>query len=394
MLAAHRDWLKNARYMPKLPWKKGERDAFRTASSKINTDTVPIFIIPPAGDFDHDMGRITSPAEHVRMFGPRLWEARKDKPVFIDARYLDDDRHRIEFNVHPVTALLERARLAKAHAWPLTSYGRSDAYQEAVAKAHIQHGYPIAMQIGLSDLGGPNLDTRLKSLCNQVSCDPKDAVLVIDAGPLQLGDEQKEELFADALVPILNDLPNLYEWSQIAFSATSLSDPQKIKQGQQKTIRRSEWFVFRKLVSKKSELSRLPAYSDFGVEFTSNLAPRKAMPSAKLSYTTDESHYYAKGENVKKAGYKAIYPVAKTVVSSGHFKGPEFSQGDAKIWKLSLEEDSTGNAPTWKWAVADHHLEVISRQISAVLGEKIPTFAQTTESIALQPELFSLISAK
>jgi Beta protein len=195
MLAAHKTWLAHSAYMPKLPWRKAEQDVFKTASRLANSLTTPIFTVPPAGDFDHDAGRITTPAEHVRGFGAKLAASRKQAPVFVDAVYLDNERHRVDTGVHPLTALLERARLLGALAWPLTSFARSDEYQEAVAKYHLRHRSPVALEIGLSDLGTPDLAQRLTSLCNQVSCDPDDAVLVLNGGPLSIN-ERDEEFFA------------------------------------------------------------------------------------------------------------------------------------------------------------------------------------------------------
>lgn len=240
MLAAHNTTLlAGAWYMPKLPWKKGERDAFKTIRALINAMTIPIFMIPPAGEFDHEIGYIPSPAEHIQLFGKRLFECRGKRAAFIDALYLDDERHRAaDPNIHPLTALLERARLTHAVAWPLTSIGRSDGYQEAVAKAHLLHQMPVAMQISLAELESPTLGEKLMSLCNQVSCDPADAVLIIDAGSIFGPDETD---FVEMLIPRINELPRLYDWNQIVFSATALSDPQKIKVDEEKIIRRLEW---------------------------------------------------------------------------------------------------------------------------------------------------------
>jgi Beta protein len=131
MSPAYKMLLANTAYMPKIPWKKGERDAFRTTRPIVNDLTVPIFIMPPAGDFDHDLGKILAPADHVKLFGKKLYESRGKRPVFIDAVYLDDERHRVDPTTHPLTALIERALIAGAVAWPLTSFGRSDDYQEA-----------------------------------------------------------------------------------------------------------------------------------------------------------------------------------------------------------------------------------------------------------------------
>ena len=59
MSPAYKMLLANTAYMPKIPWKKGERDAFRTTRPIVNDLTIPIFIVPPAGDFDHDLGKIS-----------------------------------------------------------------------------------------------------------------------------------------------------------------------------------------------------------------------------------------------------------------------------------------------------------------------------------------------
>jgi hypothetical protein len=392
MLADLERRLQNSLYMPKLPWKKGEIDAFKTAGRQVNAITTPIFVMPPAGAFDHDTQRILSPAEHIRTFGPRLREARGNHPVFVDAIHLDDQRHRGAFNIHPLTALLERARLAQAQAWPVTSYGRSEAYQEAVAKARLLHGSPVAFQIRLADLGSASLGMRLKSICNQVSCDPSDGLLVIDCGPIHLTDEGVEYEFVNLLIDALNQIPSLYEWAQIALVATSLGDLQKVKPQQDKLIRRSEWSVFKRLMEEKGKLFRLPAFADYGVEYRENLSPIKASPSAKLNYTTDDSHFFVKGLNVKRGGYEAVYAVAKKLVDSGHFMGPTYSQGDDRIQMLANKLCGTGNAPTWRWSCADHHLAVMGRALMGLFG--VPGGEPTKVIESKQVDLFSIVPAK
>jgi hypothetical protein len=68
------------------------------------------------------------------------------KSLFLDstAVYLDDERHKVD---------------------SATSIGRSDDYQEAVAKAHLRHQMPVAMQLSLADLLSASLNEKLASLC-------------------------------------------------------------------------------------------------------------------------------------------------------------------------------------------------------------------------------------
>ena len=58
-------------------------------------------------------------------------------------------------------------------------------------------------------------------------------------------------------------------------------------------------------------------------------------PSAKLNYTRPDDYFFAKGENVKNAGYPAIFPVADKIVACSGFMGVSFSLGDASIVEIA-----------------------------------------------------------
>jgi Beta protein len=388
MSPAYRKLLATAAYVPKIPWKKGERDAFKTTSFLVNDVTIPIFVVPPAGDFDHDLGKILTPVDHIKQFGKRLYESRGKRPVFIDAGFLDNERHKIDSSVHALTALIERALLAGAIAWPATSIGRSDEYQEAVARAHLRHQMPVAVQVSISDLQSASLKERLASVCSQISCDPEDIILVLDLGPIFVPDEDQ---FVDQLIPIINDVPRIYEWHEIVFSATSLADLQRVKSNEQKTVRRREWIIYRKLVERRDELYRLPIFSDHGVEYVKDLAPRKASPSAKLNYTRLEDYFFTKGENVKVAGYQAIFPVADKTVGCDGFMGADFSMGDACIVEIASRKRGPGIAPTWKWAVFDHHLALVGPPLGTLLGKVTDVPRPIVEAPATQLSLLPLL---
>jgi hypothetical protein len=236
------------------------------------------------------------------------------------------------------------------------------------------------------------LSARLTTICNQISCEPVDAVLIVDAGPLFLRDEAEEQEFADLLISVVNELPKLYEWREVAFVATSLTDPMKIKVGEQKFIRRNKWHIYRLLFENRAKLYRVPVFGDYGVEYNKKLTPMRVRPSAKTNYTTDDGHFYVKGQNVKRGGYEAIYPVADAVVASPYFKGQKFSRGDAHLLQLSQRRVSTGTAATWRWIAVDHHLATIGWQLPQVIGGVAAT--EIPLQHIEQGSLLSLIPAK
>ena len=368
--------------MPVLPWKQGERDAFKTISPEISERIIPIFEMPPAGDYDHELERILSPAEHLRNFGPRLFRSRGRLPVFIDASQIDDARHSIDGGTHPLTALIERARLAGAQAWPVATLEMSDAHRLAAKEARHRHDSPLAIRLRLSELEAPKLSERLRDLCHALVCDPSGAVLVVDGRSRHIPDASE---FALSLANRLNELPSLHEWVLVAIAVTTLTDPIKILPGSTKTITRMEWLAYEHLV-RTTDLIRVPVFSDYGVEFKERLRPIKARPTAKLNYSTPDAYRYSKGKSVKAAGYEAIYPVAQDVARSSAFMGPQFSEGDRQIALWAAEILPPGGAPKWRWAAVDHHLTLATRQLAAALRVVVET--ASAPAAAPQDDLF------
>jgi hypothetical protein len=368
MLVTLQNLLATIVYLAILPWKQGERDACGTMSNALAPHFAPLFEIPPAGDFDHELGHIPSPAEHIRQFGPRLHRCRGRLPVFVDATQIDDERHRAGGAVHPLTALIERAHRERAQAWPVVRFDNSDEYKNAVRRARDRHGSPLAIRLELSDLERSDLADALRGLCKVLNCERQEVMLLVDGKSLQVGDVSE---FVSLLVTKLNELPFLGDWGQLAFAATSLSDPQKMAPDTAQSIPRKEWTTYESLL-RSTDLIRRPIFSDYGVEFRQQLRPvRGVRPTAKMDYTTIGEHFYVKGLNVKKAGYEAIYPVARKIAQSGKFMGSSFSKGDHHIVLLSDEKIKPGNAPKWRWATLDHHFNLTVPAVAAKLGLRV-----------------------
>src|ERR1700751_5083992 len=107
-----------------LKWKQGERIALSThrrGPSRLHI----LFDMPPAGEFNHERGRPLTPTEHIRLFGRRLHEVWGKRVAFVDAGSIDDQTHHEGVARHPLTELLERARLAGATACPAISLSHS-----------------------------------------------------------------------------------------------------------------------------------------------------------------------------------------------------------------------------------------------------------------------------
>lgn len=379
------DWLSRANYLVHLKWKQGER---RAASSFRGNreDAAFLFDMPPAGAFDHEEGRVLLPTEHIQQFGPKLFRALGRRPVFIDAAMVDDELHRKGLSAHPLTELLERARLAGALALPVTGPGRSKEYQLAVRQFCVAHpNLPICFRIdaGVYVDDARGLERELRLLVFELECQPSNVLLDIDFGALNPHDVNG---FSDLLVEWLNALPYLHDWKNIALSLTAFPERPKVKAGQVGRFPRNDWAVYKRVIAHGATLLRHPMYGDYAVEYPGPGVVGQIVPVAQFRYTWDNNTVIYKGASVKKPnGLKAILPVADALVDSGEFSGPEFSLGDKFIQSLKSERSATGNASTWRWATTDHHLTQVLSDLRQLRG--LPAYVEPVSVPVMQPPL-------
>lgn len=360
---------RSAIYLAALKWKQGEARAVATAKRSDREDMAILFDMPPAGDYDHELGRTPTPTEHIRLFGPRLEKHCGSMPVFVDALRVDDARHSDGLRTHPLTELLERGRLHGGRPCPVTNIDRSEGYQRAVERFCRHHPQlPIAIRLTASQLEGPALDVELSGLLALLGCEPERVFLVIDFGAPDLHEETVLP-FAELIAERLNELPNLYRWLNIAVLATAFPENIRIQAGQSKRFHRLEWLAYQSLCNMSEKLLRRPIFGDYALEYPGRYVTGKAQPTAQFRYTTPIEYLVHKGKTTKKPnGYAVIREVADHLVGEADFKGPAYSLGDDFVNSLANRTGGTGNASTWRWAWTDHHLTTVLHGLRELLG--------------------------
>lgn len=380
--------LRNSTYLATLKWKQGEIKSLRTFRGQKN-DLAVMFDIPPAGDYDHELGTILEPTEYLKQFGSRLQKAWGRRGVFIDAAKVDDERHRAGLSVHPLTELLERARMAESLAFPVTGPGRSTEYQAAVIRfAEANPSMPIGIRVqaaaALDDFAGLARDIRILKF--ELGVTPDRCFLVIDFG---FFDPHDLEGFTSLLVDRLNALPYLHDWLNIAVSMTAFPHAPKLKAGMVRKFQRTEWEVYKRIVEAKP--LRVPIFGDYGLENPALGPTGRISPVAQARYSNETHHFIFKGATTKKPnGYQAIFPVAEALTADEVFRGPGFSLGNAYFDNLAKLKKSTGNASTWRWAATDHHLTQVLASLRILHGmpafEEVAPAQHVLEQLELLPQ--------
>ncbi|MGJ5000101.1 beta family protein [Bradyrhizobium sp. HKCCYLRH2060] len=355
-----------------MKWKQGERAALSTYSASASRLHV-LFEIPPAGDYDQEKQRPLTPTEHIRLFGKRLCDAWGNRVVFIDAGYIDDERHKEGFPRHPLTELIERARTAGALACPAISPSHSTEYVRAVKRfVEWNPGYPVCVRVQAKHLDSPTFQADLESLIRDLRCRPSDCFLVLDFRALDAPTSEAEDQFVENLADRLAEMPFLHDWSGLAVALSSFPAEIKMKPGQVKEFPRTDLSVYKKLIQNRKVLLRTPMFGDYALDTSPIVKPQRRTPSAQLRYSTPNQYAVAKGTTVKKPfGYESIFPVADLLTSQSFFMGKEFSAGDAFIVGLQERPPATGSASTWRWASTDHHLTCNLRWLSELYGLRV-----------------------
>lgn len=354
-------------YMPQLKWKAGERRALKSAQAARIGRMVPAFKIPPAGSFDAEQQRVLTTVEYLHSFGRQLAECWEKRLAFIDAELIDDQYHSEAAADHPLTALLERARLAGACAAPVFGFHSSEDYLRAVRRFALRDsGAPACLRIKLEQLETIAQANELIEFVSKLGLTPGSVVVLLDGGPLDISDPDD---FTHLLAGQVARLIAPATWARVFWSATSFPDNPGLKAGMVGSYPRTDWALYRSILSHRDEFPIVPMFSDYALEYPSAYAPFKGAPSAHLRYSSSQDYYIFKGPSVRKEqGYKAIFEVASRLIQSGVFSGAEFSLGDEFIRHLSDGIGRTGDASTWRWAATDHHFTMVLDHLAQALG--------------------------
>jgi hypothetical protein len=385
--------LRHSDYLAVLKWKQGERNAlitYRPGPSRLHV----LFDIPPAGDFDHEQKRRLTPTEHIKMFGKRLHDSWGNRVAFIDAGMVDDELHKAGLTRHPLTELIERARMAGALACPCVSLSHSTEYRLAVQRfVKWNPELPICIRVEAKHLDTKDFQKNLLAMLREVKSEASRCFLVLDFKSLDTPAEDAVDEFVETLVDFIAELPVIHNWLGFAVVMSSFPIAIKLKAGQVEEYPRTDLMAYRKLISNPRELLRTPMFGDYALDTSPMQKPERRTPSAHFRYSTPKCYAIAKGTSVKKPhGYDAIYPVADLLASQPFFMGENFSAGDRFIVSLQSRPTAKGNASKWRWASTDHHLtgnlEIISRlyglEEAPATRELEPEFRQTDLFQALE----------
>lgn len=354
-------------YVPCLQWKQGEYQAIFGLSRTARNLITPLIEVPEIG-FDFETRSETKDVdEHLAPFAKRLCTKWGRAPCFVDIVRISPNKLMADGR-HPVSFVFDTLRTFGCSAEPVTGIARDLHYQRAIKRVVSKDARGLALRLKIDEAARPNVKEKIDELFAVIGAGAENCDLILDVGAPNF---VPVEGFTKVIESLIRRLPYLPRWRTFTVIGTSFpSTMAEIKQSLEK-VPRWEWILYKRLVGNLSRGSiRVPAFGDYAINHPNSLSldMRLVKPSASIRYTTDDAWLIVKGTNVRDNGFAQFRRHCQTVLGSGIFMGPGFSQGDKYIKECAAGTGKTGNLTVWRNVGTNHHIEKVVRDVSSLFG--------------------------
>jgi len=349
-------------YVPCLRWKQGEYQAALQLSDAAKSVITPLIEVAERG-FDFETGVSKKNLDqHLALFVKRVESKWGRQPCFVDLNWIKPAERMVDGR-HPVRFVFDELRSQGCKAVPVTGLARDPAYQQAVAQVHSKDKRGLCLRVDIAEAAKLSLKSAIDGLLDKIAT-PSECDLILDLGAPNF---VPIEGFAKAIEALIRRLPYMSNWQTFTLLGTSFPSSMAEIKTSPVSIARNEWSLYKIVARSLAKAKfRVPSFGDYCINYP-NILPmdmRLLKPSATIRYATDDAWFIVKGPNVRDNQFGQYRNHCRTVMTSGHYFGADFSAADKYISDCSKGAGSTGNLTTWRWVGTNHHLEVVALAIS------------------------------
>jgi len=358
----------HSHYVPCLRWKMGEYQAVLRLHDTTKKMFTPLIQVPEIGyDFKAKKLKKTIDEHLYEFVSKKILKKWGTSFCFVDLKLVGLSV-RMENGVHPVKYVFDDLRKAKCSAIPVTGLDRDKAYHQEIKKILAKDDRSICLRISIEEAVKSSFEEEIGSLLSLLSVQANNCDLILDLGaPANF---EPLEGFSKLIIGVVNKMPYLREWQTFTIISTFFPESMSgIKIGPT-NIPRYEWQLYRILIDRLLKRGiRLPTFGDYATAHPSfrEFDMRKAKPSVKIRYSTDNSFYILKGHNIRGERYgknKQYHSLSRKVVESRCFCGSDFSWGDEYIQQCA-NGGKPGSLTTWVTVDTNHHIEKVTQDIAS-----------------------------
>jgi hypothetical protein len=360
-------------YMPVLKFKQAEYMALWELKETEKDLIVPFFELPPITyDFAKSQEPETLEKQVIQNAGylDKRWA---ERPAFIDGTLIENKV--LAGGRCPLTLFFQSLESSLAtQVLPVVSIRNNDAYKKAV-KELLDEDYTqsVCIKTYLDDFLESNFADNLNILIAYLDLEPEEMHLVIDLKkPENFSDYQN---FANVVLHVMTSIPHYAVWLSITLCGSAFPRSMSEIKAPGQIVTRSEWLLYKQVVSTLEPHHRTFNFGDYGIENTeyTEYQPKFMRASASIKYTIDDGWYITKGTVLKtKVDYRQFLVHSKILVDSDFFCGEAYSAGDKKIAAYAGKDPKgTGNPGVWKRIGFNHHFTKVINDLSATPGASL-----------------------
>lgn len=369
--------LSKKNYVPVLKWKRAEHGALSELSDEVKDITLPLIelVMPKPKSSLKDTSIDDLYAEVIQIFNTKkmqeipkeilsVWGAR---PIMVDFSLLYP-----EVKLMALKYVIAEAAKLNLNIIPVVNFYDDREFKAVVINAHREFKDDVCIRILDTDLKNMDgVNNSLNSYLKLEGMDESSTYLVVDfKNTDEIGDYSDYKRMVDTSQQILN----LPKWKGFVLSAGSFPlDLSECKRDQDNFLPRNDWTYWKKQYG-RNDLVRIPTFSDYGIRhpiYVESYQFRE--PTASVKYTLGDTWWVVKGQKGK---YEHFLAAAAVVAAHDDYYGETFSNGDRYIAEKAAHfpkyvQDpkikGTGTTELWLKAGLNHHLSVVSGQLSSLV---------------------------
>ena len=212
----------------------------------------------------------------------------------------------------------------------------------------------------------------MNGFLTQHSLAPEDIDLFVDLGTVDTMISAGVRRLGSAF---LEEVPYHESWRTFTLSACAFpSSMRVVERHSHELIQRAEWRAWRDdLFLRRTELDRLPTYSDCGIQHPSGVEgfdPRIMPVSASTRYVSKDYWLLIKGESTRRTPPSEQFPNLATQLVYGHlnthYYGADHCYGCSGVMNCANGQRGYGSAEVWRRLGTVHHITKVVEDLDAL----------------------------
>jgi len=339
-----------AKYVPILKWKGGERIAIRRLSEDVKDLIRPVLLVT----------KNTEPDSYCIEVA-RNWGINREFYMDFHPDFKGDQTEFLE-------TIINDEESEQLSIIPVVSMSSSVDFMSFIENNISKFKYGAALRI--NNLNDKTIQDWFNEI-DQIISDSNSVDVILDTGEIGNLPNGTIDMLSDLIKEIIRNLQQQNRFRNIIVVGASFPKSISVKQNNISTLNRIEWLLWKKI---NAEMPFI-LFGDYGVDDPQD-PQYDTRPTIipTIRYTRNDYWYIIRGKYDPRApfDYTQFHELSRMLIQKDNiFCGADFSWGDKRIFecantKCTFANCNHGNLTTWVQINTNHHLTYVALQVNQI----------------------------